>query len=133
MRHLGRLGPAADRKMPLESKIAKRTNGRESISELRGEQGLGLDRATGGLTSGLLCVEAISLGWFDSSHSIEEDGMRALTNRVTAGLGALTRVKREAVDKAETNLWQRRSTPRKSRLGLERAGHGTDALVVEGI
>jgi hypothetical protein len=34
--------------------------------------------------------------------------MRALTNRVTAGLGALTQVKREAVDKVGTNFWKRR-------------------------
>ena len=59
--------------------------------------------------------------------------MRALTNRVTAGLGALTRVKREVVDKVGTNFWKRRSSPGKSRLRLERADHGTDALVVEGI
>ena len=33
--------------------------------------------------------------------------MRALTNRVTAGLGAFTRVKREVDDKVGTNLLSR--------------------------
>jgi hypothetical protein len=36
--------------------------------------------------------------------------MCALTTRVAAGLGALTRVKGEVIEKARANLWRRRSS-----------------------
>ena len=61
----------------------------------------------GARARGFLCVAAIGLDLFNSSLSGEEDRMRALTNRVTAGLGAVTRVKREVDDKVGTNLRRR--------------------------